>query len=200
MRQRDRQKAVLQVSRAAVELFAAHGYTETTVRQIADAAGVSVRSFHRFFATKEDAVSPVLDAGWESFVEAFAARPADEPIADGLVAAFAISLESAAVGQPLTFLRSLPKSPALEPIWQHAVDRCRAALQPVLASRLGLEPDSIRAKFTAACVVAGTRTAVETLADDEAPPVLDVTRDCLALIDAALLVPLSAATKHGPKS
>jgi AcrR family transcriptional regulator len=46
---------------AAVRLFLARGYEETTVDQIAEAAGVARRTFFRYFRTKEDAVFPDHD-------------------------------------------------------------------------------------------------------------------------------------------
>lgn len=48
--QRNRESLI----RAALELFAANGYDETTVEQISAAAGVAPRTFFHHFAAKED--------------------------------------------------------------------------------------------------------------------------------------------------
>ncbi|GAA1467134.1 TetR family transcriptional regulator [Microbacterium thalassium] len=76
------------ISDVAVDLFDEHGFDNVTVEQIATAVGVSARSFHRYFPAKEDAV--IADpTGWGELVrDQFAARPADEPIWDGLGAAY----------------------------------------------------------------------------------------------------------------
>ncbi|HTW81200.1 MAG TPA: TetR family transcriptional regulator [Terracidiphilus sp.] len=39
---------------AAIELFAKKGFDETTVEEVADAAGISRRSFFRYFESKDD--------------------------------------------------------------------------------------------------------------------------------------------------
>ncbi|WP_104821184.1 TetR family transcriptional regulator [Kitasatospora sp. MMS16-BH015] len=46
---------------AAMELFATQGYEETTVDQIAAAAGVARRTFFRYFRSKEEAIFPDHD-------------------------------------------------------------------------------------------------------------------------------------------
>lgn len=61
----NRTRAALLV--AALNLFSANGYDETTTDQIAEAAGVSPRTFFRYFRTKES----VLFFGEYDFIHAF---------------------------------------------------------------------------------------------------------------------------------
>ena len=56
-----RQQMRQDLAAAAMELFANQGYEETTVDQIAAAAGVARRTFFRYFRSKEEAIFPDHD-------------------------------------------------------------------------------------------------------------------------------------------
>jgi len=76
---RKRQLVRQEIARAAWLLFAERGYEDTTVAEIARAAGISRRSFFRYFSSKEDVVIGTSDALAEDVLAAFARRPAAEP-------------------------------------------------------------------------------------------------------------------------
>ncbi len=61
----------------ALRLFAAHGFEETTVEQIAAAAGVSRRTFFRYFDSKAAVLFSEFDAEVTELRAAFAAIPAN---------------------------------------------------------------------------------------------------------------------------
>jgi AcrR family transcriptional regulator len=68
-----RTKRALQ--KAALDLFAKDGYDTTTTDEIAERAGVSARTFFRYFPTK-DSVLFVGEYGWfQSLTEDFLAQP-----------------------------------------------------------------------------------------------------------------------------
>ena len=70
--ERKRQLVRQEIARAAWLLFAERGYEDTTVEAIARAAGVSRRSFFRYFSSKEDVVVGTSDALAEEVLAAFA--------------------------------------------------------------------------------------------------------------------------------
>lgn len=94
LRDRTRRAVRSEVIDVAQQLFVEHGYDAVTVDQIAAAAGMSRRSFFRYFAGKEDVVLGKVDRHGSTLVDALAARPDDEPawvalrrMFDGVVAA-----------------------------------------------------------------------------------------------------------------
>jgi AcrR family transcriptional regulator len=77
--ERKRRAARDELIDVALDLFVENGYEETTVDDIAAAAGISRRTFFRYFATKDEVVLGKYDDLADRFVEALAARPDDEP-------------------------------------------------------------------------------------------------------------------------
>ena len=78
LRERTRRAVRAELADVALGLFAERGFGETTVDDIAAAAGVSRRSFFRYFPSKEDVVFADADAVADQVAAAIAARPADE--------------------------------------------------------------------------------------------------------------------------
>ena len=54
--QRSREAAYAEITSIAMQLFLDQGFEQTTIDQIASSAGISRRSFFRYFGTKEDIV------------------------------------------------------------------------------------------------------------------------------------------------
>jgi AcrR family transcriptional regulator len=90
--------------RAATELFAAQGVEATSAEQIAEKAGVTLRTFYRHFPSKHDLLFADYDSGLQWFRKALTARPAGEPLVESVRAAiFAFPYDVQAITQMAAF-------------------------------------------------------------------------------------------------
>jgi AcrR family transcriptional regulator len=64
---------------AAMDLFASKGFNETTIEEIVEAAGVSPRSFYRYFPTKSEVLAYDIIGHGDVLVGAVEASPANIP-------------------------------------------------------------------------------------------------------------------------
>ncbi|MGE6735029.1 TetR family transcriptional regulator, partial [Streptomyces sp. NPDC059900] len=79
MAERKRQLVSSELTEAALQLLARKGFDAVTIDEIVTTAGVSRRTFFRYFASKEDVVVQFLaDMGVGIHAE-LAARPEGEP-------------------------------------------------------------------------------------------------------------------------
>jgi AcrR family transcriptional regulator len=83
---RERKKAETRraLSSAALRLAEAHGPDRMTVEAIAEAAGVSPRTFFNYFSSKEDAVMGVNPSEPSDLLDDLVARPDGEPALEAL--------------------------------------------------------------------------------------------------------------------
>lgn len=92
---REQTRAVMRslLARTALDLFAAKGYENTTVEEVAAAAGVSRRTLFNYFRNKEDLALSGLSEQGELIAARFAERPTNEDVWESLRAAFQVLLE-----------------------------------------------------------------------------------------------------------
>jgi AcrR family transcriptional regulator len=79
--------ALDRLQKAAMELFAEHGFEATTVAGIAERAGVTERTFFRYFPDKREVLFAGEDRFEAAFVDAIATAPDGTPPTGLLVAA-----------------------------------------------------------------------------------------------------------------
>ena len=82
LRARKKEHVRSTIQKEALRLFSKHGYDQTTVEQIADAAGVSPATIYRYYKSKEDLV--VTDEYDPIVIQSLVERPADEPMIDAV--------------------------------------------------------------------------------------------------------------------
>jgi AcrR family transcriptional regulator len=93
IRERTRRLAQSELTSVAQDLFVTQGYDGTTVDQIAAAAGMSKRTFFRYFPSKDDLVIGKYDLFADRMAEALDERPVDEPVWESLRRVFDITLD-----------------------------------------------------------------------------------------------------------
>lgn len=142
----------------AMAMFEERGYEETTVDDIARAAGMSKRSFFRYFATKEDAVLGVVDVLGEQVVEGIRNRPADEPPWECLrnvLRQWEEHIRSSA--EKLAGLRLIESTPALRAANHKKRDDARELIAKALRER----PGAVLDPFTADLLIAAAGAALD---------------------------------------
>lgn len=148
---------------AAAGLFAERGYDDTTVDDIATAAGVGRRTFFRYFRGKEDALSPDHELGLARIAEVFAAAHPTEPLLPLALRAaetvFDLYLDDVEVARQR--FRLVHDVPALRDREAASVHHYRRLFTRELTARLADVPDGeLRAAVSAAALVAAHNQAL----------------------------------------
>ncbi|MEV7731171.1 TetR family transcriptional regulator [Streptomyces sp. NPDC088921] len=147
LRERKKQRTREALLRVAIELFTTEGYERTTVDDIADAVGVSQRTFFRYFAGKEDAALALDAMTVTRFVDAVRARPAHEPPLEALRLAVLESWDTlhevvesvVPVERFLAMYRVIESTPVLLAAHLRRSAEAEEVLTRVLAEREGLD-------------------------------------------------------------
>ncbi|HKT06048.1 MAG TPA: TetR family transcriptional regulator [Rugosimonospora sp.] len=148
---------------AALRLLAAQGFEQTTVEQIVAAAGVSRRTFFRYYQSKEDVVVQVLTAAGEEMCAELRARPAAEPVAVALRHALTGFIAKAVEhpGKTRQITRLMLETPTLLARFLERQAALQADMAGSLGRRSGLDPGTdLRPALTAGVALAAFQTAL----------------------------------------
>jgi AcrR family transcriptional regulator len=176
LRERTRRAVQAELVEVAQRLFVEQGYEATTVDSITDAAGLSKRSFFRYFASKEDLVLGKYDLMGEQLQARLAARPADEPVWTALRRMFddviAYTADKSNGARMDEMERIVSTSPALNAAYLQRLDQVQTGIATIVRDReeragrpraaTDPSPEAIvGAAF--ACMAAARRTAIQFL-------------------------------------
>lgn len=153
---REQTRAVVRslLARTAMELFAARGYDNTTVEEVAAAAGVSRRTLFNYFRNKEDLALSSLSEQGELIAARFAERPAEEDVWESLRAAFQVLVEiEMSAGDRLEIVTLLFGNESLRAGHAEKQARWQDLLAPLIEPRL--PPSEHRALEARAIAAAG---------------------------------------------
>ncbi|WP_307674248.1 TetR/AcrR family transcriptional regulator [Streptomyces sp. V4I2] len=175
----ERRKAATQldIARAAAELFTEHGPDGTTAEDVAERAGVALRTFYRYFRNKQDAVGPLLAAGGDRWRGLLAAIEPGAAVPEALERAMREALAApdapAADGlrQTRALLRAAADDPPLRAVWYRVNQETRQygeQLLPVLTRLAGPDADELGIRLAAAAATDAVRVALEVWAATDA--------------------------------
>lgn len=179
----ERRKAATErdIAAAAAVLFAEQSVAGVTAEQIAARAGVSVRTFYRYFARKEDAIAPILSVGAQRWQEAFA-QVGEGALREQIPAVIEAQLAEGQSGEEqsgagvadgleldtmLGVLRGLEDDTAMRDVWLRVNDDSERRLRAILRERGIAVWD---AALLAAVATASIRVGLEQWAADPDGP------------------------------
>ncbi len=160
LRERKKLETHRALSEAARRLVAERGFDAVTIEDIAEAAGVSVRTFANYFAGKDEAVVGVDPGVLEEITEQLRERPADEHPARSLRAVLLDESEDALRRWRLRNAL-VTRHPELLPRFLAANVQLEVAVTDAIAPRLGRDPSTDPLPRTlVAATLAAVRAAV----------------------------------------
>lgn len=148
---------------AALRLFGEQGFHETTVDQIAAAAGVSRRTFFRYYDAKADVLWNEFDTEVETIRSLLAEMPADLPVLEAVRRAVLAANHYRADDVPelrrrMTLLSTVPDLAASAAVHYDAWER---AVSAFVARRSGQPEESLYPLVVGRAVLAACRAAYD---------------------------------------
>lgn len=200
--QRDRKKRATRraLREAAHQLFTERGYAHTSVDDIATAAGVSRRTFFRYYARKQDLLRADMADLLPVLLEALRSRPADEPPLAAIFAALRTLIGPdgppsliVSLSRPVGGIRARLSLVRLLAEWEQGIADAllrRAGIEPAKA----IEEESLRAVVIACAATSALRASAQIYRTRHPGPGLDMVR-FLPIAEQAFAV-LEPRTAH----
>ena len=150
---------------AAMRLAAERGLENVLVEDIAEAAGVSARTFNNYFASKYEAICALAFDRSMRIGAALRNRPADEPLWDAVVAAVMSEYggaDTALAEDWMAGVRLVTSTPALRGEYLKVQAMTQYSIAEAIGLRLGFKPEaSMFPRILAASVTAAVQAAME---------------------------------------
>ena len=129
----------------SLRLFTLDGFEDTTVERIAAAAGVSRRTFFRYFDSKADVLWHAFDGEVRALREAFAAVSPQTPVMAAIrqVVVGVNRYRAEDIPELRARMRLISSVPALQASAAHHYDAWERAVSDFAAARLGQPADSL---------------------------------------------------------
>ena len=158
-----------ELEHVAFELFQANGFEQTTVEDIAAAAGIGRRTFFRYFPSKNDVPWGMFDQELERMRARLKACPGDVQLMDAIRAALVDfnRVEPSQITRHRRRMELILRVPALLAHSTLRFAAWRDVIAEFVAERSGQQPDSLAPQAIAHAVLGVAIAAYEQWLDDE---------------------------------
>jgi AcrR family transcriptional regulator len=186
LRARRRRLVQDDIARIAVRLFLERGYDAVSVEELAAAAGMSERTFFRYFATKDEVLRRYRRSLFGTLVQTFEARPADEPALSALRNAYVETSRVAPADRPRVHALARLLADAAD-VWAKDLGETitDSSVVAELARRMPAAPEELRpavlAAAVSAAVVTGWNVWVRSAGEDDPGELVAASIDLLGL-------------------
>ncbi|HUE61291.1 MAG TPA: TetR family transcriptional regulator [Acidimicrobiales bacterium] len=197
LRERNKARARAEIADAALRLFYERGFEGVTVEEIVNAAGVSRRTFFRYFETKEDALLaeyPELNARLIDTLEATGPDDSMEAIRSGLhqIADWYIERSEVVLARSKV-IRETPTNLAARNL--EFLTQWERGLADAVARQVGVDAGDLMPRTAAAIIVGAFRAALTQWVRSAGKDDFHVLTDrALDLIEHGLEGPLTRAS------
>jgi AcrR family transcriptional regulator len=160
LRERKKQATAEALREAALHLALEHGPDQVRVEDIAEAAGVSPRTYNNYFASREQAIVAAITADREARIAAaIAAQPPGVRLADAVTEAVIEQYTNPDERERMALLLITSRTSLLDAFLDTSA-QIEAPLTAVIAERLR-DTEALTARVLAASVAAAVRIALE---------------------------------------
>jgi AcrR family transcriptional regulator len=198
LREQRSEMIISELEAVALRLFDERGFTEVNVEEIASGAGLSVRTFYRYFAAKEDVLQVRIDRRNEVLGAALRARPTDEAPLHSLRLALE---EEASTVDTVLLRRWIAVISATPSVLRGVVGGMHLKTHPMIAgffaSRLDLPDDALVPTMLAAAAV-GVIQAATTQWFFRGGDLVSAMSESLAVLESGIGTDLRALADKGP--
>ena len=148
------------IAAVGLELFEAQGFAAVTVEDIAAEAQISIRTFYRYFESKEDLLLVKIRRRAEAVAAALAERPLDEPPLHSVRQAVVAAVSAEDPASVTRWVKVVGCTPGvLRTILGANILEMNATIAEFLASRLGMPSDAVVPTTLAAAISAVIQNA-----------------------------------------
>lgn len=181
---RARKKAATReaLSGAAIRLALERGFANVRVADVAEAAGVSSRTYNNYFSSREEAICALRAERTENIWNALRSRSAEQPIGEAITEVMV--QEYATIDQDKEVIQLIVSEPALYGEFLKNFAAIEARLAAAIAERTGRDVErDLFPCVLAAAVTGATRAAIlHWLIAEDGQPLATVLRSALTQV------------------